>query len=92
MESMQIQKLEKEEVVNQKLISTETEKGAEALKTRLKSALRLGNEFKGKTLIVFMTDEGPKSIETTIWSLTENFIQIKHGVAIPINSIISVDY
>lgn len=81
----------KEEVVNYKIISTERE-DLEDLKSRLKSALRLGNEFKGKTSIVFQTEDGPKKIETTIWSLTDNYIQIKSGVSIPIRSIIDIDY
>jgi len=51
---------------------------------------RLGNEFKGKTLVTFETSTGPKSVQTTIWSVTDNHLLLKGGVDIPLKSIIDV--
>lgn len=62
------------------------------LRSKLQSALRLGNEFKSKTNIVFMTDDGPKRIETTVWSVTDKYMQIKAGVLLPLTSLIAIDY
>ncbi len=54
---------------------------------RLAYAVRLGNEFKGKTLLIINTNDGPKAIETTVWSLTNQHLQIKGGILIPLQSI-----
>ena len=62
----------------------------EIWRNKLTYALRLGNEFKGKTSITFETTQGPKTVETTIWSLGDDFLQLKGGVVIPLNSIIDV--
>ncbi|MBZ4188593.1 hypothetical protein [Niabella beijingensis] len=61
-------------------------------KEQLNYAVRLGNEFKSKTTVTFNTSEGPKSVETTVWSLTENYISLKGGILIPLNSIIDVHF
>lgn len=58
----------------------------------LSYAVRLGNEFKGKTIISFQTLEGVKTVETTIWSLTEDYIHLKGGVTIPLKSIIDIHF
>lgn len=81
----------KEDVPKYKMLRAKVDNESQ-LSHKLKSALRLGNEFKGKTVISFQTEEGPKKIETTIWSLTESYIQIKNGVSIPVKSIIEIDY
>ncbi|WP_300603031.1 hypothetical protein [Niabella sp.] len=61
-------------------------------KEHLGYAVRLGNEFKSKTTVTFNTTEGPQSVETTVWSLTENYISLKGGILIPLNSIIDVHF
>lgn len=81
----------KEELVNYKIVKA-PEDHREALQVKLKNALRLGNEFKSKSSIVFQTSEGPKKIETTVWTLTEGYLQIKSGSVIPLTSLIDVDY
>ena len=58
----------------------------------LSYAARLGNEFKGKTCITFETTQGPTSVETTVWSVTDDFLQLKGGTHIPLNSIIDVHF
>ena len=82
--------IEKEEVSQYHLIKAET--GNENItKEKLQRALRLGNEFKGKTKITFMTDQGLKRIETTVWSVTDEFIQIKGGVALPLYALVNIE-
>ncbi|SFS38072.1 hypothetical protein [Sphingobacterium wenxiniae] len=83
--------IEKERINEFKIIPAEVDKSA-VLQDKLKSALRLGNEFKSKTTIAFQTTDGPKRVETTVWSLTENYLQIKGGVLIPLKSVIEIDY
>ena len=61
-------------------------------KGELQYATRLGNEFKGKTSITFETKQGPKTVTTTVWSVTSRFLQLKGGMTIPLHSIIEVDY
>ena len=58
----------------------------------LKYAVRLGNEYKGKTHIIFETTQGPKEVETTVWSLTDDYLQIKGGTTIPLDSIINIHF
>lgn len=40
-------------------------------------AVRLGNEMKGKTTITFETNKGPQTVETTVWSFTDDYLQLK---------------
>ena len=54
--------------------------------------MRLGNEFKGKTAILFETTQGPCEVETTVWSVTEEALQLKGGITIPLQSVIEVHY
>jgi hypothetical protein len=58
----------------------------------LSYAVRLGNEFKGKTTITFVTSEGPRTVETTVWSITEKYLHLKGGVILPLNSILEVHF
>lgn len=88
---MTVQTIEKESVGEYKIIPAEVDNTA-TLYSKLLSAQRLGNEFKSKTTIVFQTEDGPKRIETTVWSLTERYIQIKNGILIPLKAIVEVDF
>lgn len=58
----------------------------------LEYAVRLGNEYKGKTHITFETTQGPKEVETTIWSITDDHLQLKGGTLIPLYSIIDIHF
>ena len=88
---MIIELINKEDLNKYKVIDAPTDHSSD-LRSKLQSALRLGNEFKSKTNIVFMTDQGPKRIETTVWSLTDKYLQIKSGVLLPLKSLIAIDY
>lgn len=88
---MAVQIIEKERIGEYKIIPAEVD-NTTALYDKLRSAQRLGNEFKSKAAIVFQTEDGPKRVETTVWSLTEQYVQIKNGVLIPLKSIIKVDF
>jgi hypothetical protein len=57
---------------------------------QLRYSCRLGNEFKGKTVITFETTKGPRAVETTIWSVTDNHLMLKGGVDIPLSSVIDL--
>jgi len=83
--------IEKESINNYKIVAAEQNK-AEQLHDKLYDAQRLGNEFKSKVSIIFQTNDGPKRVETTVWSSTDKYIQIKSGVLIPLSSIISIEY
>ena len=62
------------------------------LRDKLNAAQRLGNEFKSKAAITFNTKEGPKTVSTTVWSVTEKYIQLKSGIHIPLKSLIDIDF
>ncbi len=62
------------------------------LRQKLRGALRLGNEFKSKAIITFQTVDGPKRVETTVWTLTDDALQIKNGVVLPLGSLLDIDY
>ncbi len=83
--------IQKEDVNKFKFIPADLDNSVKFI-TKLQNALRLGNEFKSKTDIVFNTEDGPKRIETTVWSLTDKYIQIKHGILIPLKSLIEIEY
>jgi len=90
-EYMTVETIEKERIGDYKIVQAEVDNTA-SLYDKLLSAQRLGNEFKSKTSITFQTEDGPKRIETTVWSLTEHYIQIKSGVLIPLKSLIKVEF
>ena len=79
----------KEEISDYKIVPAFVDR-TEEWQRELTYATRLGNEFKGKTSITFETTEGPKSVETTVWSVTDGYLQLKGGTLIPVKSIIDV--
>lgn len=81
----------KEEVETYHIVPAHDDK-SDYWKEHLNYAVRLGNEFKSKTTITFNTTEGPRSVETTVWSLTENYISLKGGILLPLNSILNVHF
>jgi len=86
---MEAEAIEKEEVINYRFTHSDLRK-REVTQEKLERALRLGNEFKSKAYITFQTNQGPKRIETTVWTLTDEFIQIKGGITIPLKSLIDI--
>lgn len=88
---MPIEIVEKEHISYLNIINA-NEDHSQALKTKLDEAQRLGNEFKSKAVITFNTTIGPKRVDTTIWSVTEKYIQLKNNVHIPLKSLIDIDF
>lgn len=59
----------------------------------LRRAERLGNNFKGKVKITFRTFTNEiKTIDTTVWSATDEFVSVKGGMSIPVRAIMSVEF
>lgn len=83
--------IEKEEIVNYKIVNA-PEDHSEELKEKLGHALRLGNAFKSKASILFNTTEGPKRVETTVWNVTSDFIELKGGVNISTHSLLDIEF
>jgi len=88
---MTIEIVEKEQIGYLNII-TAKEDHAEELKAKLDEAQRLGNEFKSKATITFNTTIGPKKVDTTVWAVTDRFIQLKNNVHIPLKSLIDIDF
>ena len=59
---------------------------------QIDDATRLGNAFRSKVSIIFMSDSGLKRVETTIWAAGTKFVCLKGGVWIPIERILEVQY
>ena len=83
--------IEKEELTNYTIIPAEVDK-TDFWKEKLEYAVKLGNQLKGKTSITFNTSEGPRTVFTTVWSLTESYLVLKAGMLIPLNSLIDVHF
>lgn len=81
----------KEEIPLYKIVPAFVDK-SEHWRRELAYAVRLGNEFKGKTAITFETTQGPKTVETTVWSCTDEYLQLKGGMLIPLDSIIDMHF
>ncbi|WP_353132030.1 hypothetical protein [Pseudopedobacter sp.] len=81
----------KEEITNYKIINAPQDHSTE-LRDKLEGALRLGNTFKSKANIVFNTTSGPKRVETTIWNVTPDYLELKGGVLISTHSLLEIDY
>ncbi len=86
-----VELIPKEDIPKYKLAKASEDHRGE-LRHKLQNALRLGNEFKSKATITFQTHEGPKRVETTVWTLTDDALQIKNGVVLPLGSLLDIDY
>lgn len=83
--------IEKEEIDVQDFIAADVVLSDEFMR-KLISAQRLGNEFKSKASIAFNTKHGIKRVNTTVWSVTEKYLQLKNNVHIPIKSVVDIDF
>jgi hypothetical protein len=83
--------IEKEKIDVSKIINANTILPEESLR-RLQSAGRLGNEFKAKATITFNTTDGAKKVDTTVWLVTEKYIQLKNNIHIPIKCIFDIEF
>lgn len=83
--------IEKEEIDVANIIPADTALAEESLR-RLASVDRLGNEFKSKATITFNTRDGYKRVYTTVWSVTEKYLQLKNNIHIPIRGIVDIDF
>ncbi len=53
----------------------------------LNEATRLGNDYKAKVQLVLETTDGAIVVETTVWAHTDNHVELKAGVDIPVQAI-----
>ena len=61
------------------------------LRYKLERAVLLGNLYKCHSTIQFYDEQGRyMETEATVWAVTENYIMIKGGIAIPVYSIIDL--
>ena len=90
-ESIMPTMIAKEEIPHYKIVPAFVD-NSERWGRELEYAVRLGNEYKGKTHVIFETTQGPKEVETTIWSLAGNYLQLKGGTLIPLESIIDIHF
>ncbi len=88
---MPIETVEKEHITYLNIINAKDDL-SEELKIKLTAAQRLGNEFKSKAVITFNTTIGPKRVDTTVWAVTEKYIQLKNNIHIPLKSLIDIDF
>ena len=86
--------IEKENIANMHFPKGEVLSSHKEIASRvqaLSEACRLGNEFKGKVRIVFMTEQGIREVQTTIWNVSEDAVSLKAGVFIPMHAILYVE-
>lgn len=88
--------VEKEEIPSLHFNNNDVLADPEARKKRmwdLNRAASLGNVYHGKVEITFQTAEGEqKRVDTTVWAVDEKFMTLKAGCAIPIPSIIGIEF
>jgi len=68
------------------------EDNRKVLKAKIDKALKLGNALKGKVKILFEDSEGMKTVETTIWGVTDKNILLKKTTIIPIRRIYDIKF
>lgn len=81
----------KEEIRDYEIVPS-YEGEARKWREELSYAERLGNQFKGKTTITFQTTRGSRTVQTTVWSLADDYIVLKGGITVPLNSITEVHF
>jgi hypothetical protein len=62
------------------------------LLAKMEKALKLGNAYHGKVKILFEDDKGLKTVETTIWGVTDKNILLKKTTILPIRRIHDVTF
>ena len=82
--------IQKEEIKNLKFKKSDVLKESDKIHLRydlLKQGEILGNSYKHKLKIMFHSIEGSWMVYTTVWFVSEAYIQIKGGTIIPISAI-----
>lgn len=59
---------------------------------KLERARSLGNRFKGKCKLFFSTSDGIKWVETTVWSLADDYVVLKGDIVIPTYALVDVSF
>lgn len=87
--------INKEDVPNYHFVSYEVLENETEKRQRnfdLEKAMILGNADHVKIKIFFMTEEGLKEVETTVWAATDESIMLKGGIPIPIHCISRIEF
>ena len=84
-------RIAKEEITGIRIVPAFVD-NTERWRNELAYAARLGNEYKGKAAITFETTQGPCTVETTVWSVTDHDLELKGGTTIPLGSVIDVHF
>lgn len=59
----------------------------------MKKAELLGNGYKGKVKLLFLSENQEiYAVETTIWAVNEEYISLKGGVNIPTKSVCEIEF
>lgn len=59
----------------------------------MKKAELLGNGYKGKVKLIFVSAENELyAVETTIWAVNEEYISLKGGINIPTKSVCEIEF
>lgn len=91
--NLALELIEKEKIETLKFPKDEVLTKKNAIQTRfikLKRAMALGNLEKGKVRILFKDNMGLKSVETTVWGVTDTSVILKRRALIPLRRIVSV--
>lgn len=88
--------MEKEQIPSLRFGHDDVLTDPEARKKRmwdLNRATALGNVYRGKVEITFQTADGAqRRVDTTVWAVDERFMTLKAGCAIPVTSIIGIEF
>lgn len=61
--------------------------------SKLERAVKLGNAYKGKVKIFFRTiDSLSRAVETTVWSVADDYIMLKGEIFLPIRAVEQIDF
>jgi uncharacterized protein (UPF0248 family) len=86
----------KENVGQMKFYQEDVLKEASSRKLRmydLEKALSLGNLYRQKVTIVYALRNGDlQQVQTTVWSVGEQYVILKGGITIPVHSILKVEF
>ena len=90
---MEIQMIQKDEIAKLHFLPIDVLGSQEEQanrKEKLIKGMKLGNLEKHKCKIAFHSLEGDKSVETTIWSVTDNYVCLKGNLVLLVAAIFDV--
>jgi hypothetical protein len=92
MKALQIEKEQIRDLIYPAQVSEKSADRKSELLEKCRKAMLLGNLHKVKCSIFFRDAEGLKKVDTTIWGLFDNYIELKGGLSLNLRYVEDIEF